>query len=269
MNGYDKDFVINLNRVFSISARNLPKMDLVVNGGFQNPYFVNHAGNASGTRTIIKFTEANSNVCQIISKNFSKDVVIQGSFSTRPGRSGASLGPSGLHVRAFLDVPMSTWIRNTEARDTFDIELPNGDTASTKFNAGNSHYNVNADSGNLIVKFDNQFPIGFNSYIYLIDAQNRVIDSLHQDRNGLAVSAGKVGVNDRVAPEDRGIGSFTVPLNTTLATHINRTKRAICVVRGQTYNSTTPNTYVRFYADYTLKVRIIGDLNVTQTLTGK
>ena len=102
-----------------------------------------------------------------------------------------------------------------------------------------------------------------------MDVNNVVLDSLHRDANGLKMTAGIVGANDRVSLEQRGMGSFQVPLTTALAGHLNRTVRAICVVRGHTYNSTTPNNYVRIYSDYSLNVRIIGDLSLTQTFTGK
>ena len=92
LNGYDKDFKIEFNRVFSISDRGLPKMDLVAADGFQNPFVINHATNAAGTLTTIKYTEANSNICQVLSKNFAKSIVIQGAFSNHQWAHGSIHG---------------------------------------------------------------------------------------------------------------------------------------------------------------------------------
>jgi len=272
MNGYDAALRIVFNRIYSISSKGMGDRDLIVNGGYANPYTLNKAVNASTPGiTSIRFTELNSNSPTLLTQNFPTKLGVDAGILQGLG-TGAAISNAGLKGRAYVEIPLSVWIDNSVARDTTIVKL--GDTLKNPEEyaalVSTKGYTLKADSGKLVFKFDNQFPIKFRSFMYLLDAAGHVIDSVHRDPAGLPITEGIVGADGRVAENAKGVGQIEVNVNTQLARNINRTAKIVIWTRASTFDSqTNPKKYVRFYSDYTCAVRLIGDLNVTQTFTGK
>jgi len=252
--------VLRVTRVYTSSAKGAGERDLVPTASsFPNLYPA--PGTTAGVETVteVLFTEQNSNAKDVFEQNYPELLIVEGVYLVPNAANG--LDPAGyLDTRIKLDIPLSIDINSASGRDTVDFNI-----GSDTFPEVDAYYTdgetaVKILEGSILtLKVDNQFPMLLTSRYYLLNDQHQIIDSLHAG-NGLAIPAGVPTVGGRVQLEDRGKAELVIPVNSALASNLNKTKKIYVQTRSQTYQ--TQVRYVQLYTDYITSLRLTGDLKL-------
>ncbi len=201
------------------------------------------------TINFFQLNNTNSNINQLINVipnqfQYSVQIFLNAGISTPASGLGTDFVYYGDKINARLDieVPLSVIAGNVILNDT------------TKFSLGTAKTNQ-IIGGNLILITDNLFPVEATPQVYLLDSLNQILDVLIP--SGAKVEAGDVdATTHRVKLAKRS--KIIIPITPQRLDLLKKTKK---VKTTASFLTRPQDNHVKFYNDYTMKFKLIGDFN--------
>lgn len=244
---------IKINELHSVNTGNNQSASLVINSPlhpFQiqkpvNPF--NPQSDVIPTVNYFQLNNTNSNINQLINVipnrfDYSVQIFLNPDDPVPPPGTGSDFLYYGDRINASLEieVPLSVIASNVILTDT------------TKFSFGKTKTDQIV-GGVLILITDNQFPVEAEPQVYLLDTLNRVLDILIT--TGARIEAGEVDpVTGRVKKIKRS--KIVVPVTPQRIELLKKTRK---IKTTASFITRPQSSHVKFYNDYTMKFKLIGD----------
>jgi hypothetical protein len=253
-NAIGMDSRVMINNLSSINSRNGNLVNLS-GAALYSPININRAsdngGNVISTTVNFPLTSSNSNIKSFI-ENLPDKLGYSMQINANPlgdisGSNDFIYSDKLINAQLNMEMPLSLIASNLTLVDTLDINLSkNNDTE-------------NIHSGILTLFANNGFPFDAGIQFYLLNDKNIVVDSL------LAVDAtiekATVNSNYRVVEPKRS--KIAIPISESKLNLLYSTKKIMLKVK---FNSGYQPQYMKIYSDYTIDVKLVGDINYTVQL---
>lgn len=245
------DAQVRINNLSSVNTRTGTSISLV-NSLIGTPVNINRASESGGiiypTYAHYPLTTSNSNIKPMI-ENLPDRFGYALSITTNPlgnvsGSNDFIYSDQLLKAKMKMEIPLSLIASNLTLADTFDLKLP----------SDNGTQNIH--SGTLSLLADNGFPFDASVQLYMLDDNNNVTDSLFTSVNTIdqAPVDGTLRVTGKKATK------LVAPVSESKMRLLYGTKRAALKVR---FNTVSQTQYVNIYSDYSIDIKLIGDVNYT------
>ncbi|MFY9307460.1 MAG: hypothetical protein WAQ28_00275 [Bacteroidia bacterium] len=203
-------------------------------GGFIYPYTVNFPLNPG-----------NSNIKQMIENlpdklGYSMQIIANplGNIS---GSNDFIYSDHLLNATLDIEIPLSLVASDLTLADTLDLNI-----------SGNGAENVKSATFTLFA--DNGFPFDASLQLYMLNDMNVVSDSVFASYN--TIDEAPVDSNLKVIT--KRLTKIAVPVSEAKMTHLLNTKRIIMKVK---FNTASQPQYIKIYSNYTINVKLVGDIN--------
>ena len=141
-----------------------------------------------------------------------------------------------------MEIPLSVVANNLTLVDTLAL------------NTAGSTQNIN--SGTISLFADNGFPFDAGIQIYLLNSSNGIADSLLGSSNTIV----EAPVNSSLRVIGKKLTKIMIPLSKAKMTQLYNTKKLMLKVK---FNTSSQPSYIKIYSDYTINIRLVGDVNYT------
>ena len=143
-----------------------------------------------------------------------------------------------------MEIPLSLIATNLTLVDTFDVDI------------SGSQGLENIHSGNITLVANNGFPFDASVQVYMLDANNNIVDSLFPSTN--TIDNGMMNSSLRVT--DKKLTKITAPVSESKMKLLYSTKKIRMEIK---FNTASQSQFVKIYSDYGIDVQLIGDINYT------
>ena len=247
------DAQIYINELSSINTHTGTTINLV-NANVGVPINVNRAaeginGNIFETHKDVVLNTSNSNIKDML-ENIPDKFGYSLQLITNPlgniaGSNDFIYSDSLLKVFLNMDIPLSMVATNLTLMDTIDLNL-----------SGNNDDEQAIKSGTLTALVDNGFPFDAELQIYLLNADNVIIDSLIATSNTIDAA----DVDGSFKASDKKHSEIIIPLSEVKMDVLYATKKAILNV---IFNTSSQPQMMKIYSDYEIDLQLIADVNFT------
>ncbi len=248
-NGFGVDARFVFNSIKSINTRTNTTVSLASSliGSYININRANETYNVANPviPSVFEYNLSNSNIKQLI-ENLPDKIEYSLDIATNPLGNISSgndfvFNSAGFKANLDMEIPLSLIATNLTLADTLNFNL-------------NPQQGYQINNGKLTLIADNGFPFSSQLQIYLVDANNTISDSL-------------LGTENIIFP------AYINSLNQV--TQIKQTKLSVLITSEKLikmYDAkkviilsrfNTTNAYTRIYNNYSLKLKLSGDFNMT------
>jgi hypothetical protein len=145
---------------------------------------------------------------------------------------------------------------------SLDIEIPLSLVATDLTLVDTLNLNVSGKgaedlkSGTFTLFAENGFPFDAALQMYMLDDMNAIADSLFQNINTID----EAPVNSSLRVINKRLTKLAVPLSEAKMSRLMNTKKLIIKVK---FNTSEQPQYIKIYSDYSIDVKLVGDINYT------
>lgn len=259
----DVDFKLKLENPIGLDARvyinNLTSMNTrtgnsisLVNAIVGSPININRAAESGTTvyPTYANFplTTSNSNIKPMIENlpdHFGYALqIITNPMGNVSGSNDFIYSDQLLKAKMSMEIPLSLIATNLTLVDTFDIHL--GSTGGTQ----------NLHSGTITLLANNGFPFDASIQIYMLDENNNISDSLYTYANTIDQAM----VNSSLRVVGKKATKLVAQVSESRMNLLYNAKKIKLKVK---FNTASQSQYVKIYSDYSIDIKLIGDVNYT------
>lgn len=245
------DARVYINNLGSINSRTGNTINLA-NSIIGSPININRAAESGGTiyPTYANYplTTANSNIKPMIENlpdKFGYSMqIITNPLGNVSGSNDFIYSDRLLKAKMNMEIPLSLIATNLTLVDTFDLNIAS--TAETQ----------NINSGKITLIANNGFPFDASIQLYMLDDNNNVVDSLYSAANTIDQAM----LNSSLRVTGKKTTKLVAAFSESKMDLLYNTKRVKLKVR---FNTASQSQYVRIYSDYSIDVKLIGDVNYT------
>lgn len=252
-NSIGMDSRVNIYNIASINNRTGNTINLI-NSVIGSTININRASESGTTvyPTYANFplTTSNSNIKPMI-ENLPDQFGYQLRVQTNPlgnvsGSNDFIYSDKLFKAQLNMEIPLSLVATNLTLADTLDMSISSG-----------GEQNVN--SAVLTLFANNGFPFDASLQLYMLDENNMITDSIF----GYANTIDEAPLNSSLRAIGKKLTKIMVPVDETKMTKLFNTHKVLLKVK---FNTSAQPNYVKIYSDYTIDVRIVGDINYTVQL---
>lgn len=245
------DARVYINNLSSVNNRTGNSISLV-NSIVGTPININRASESAGTvyptYASYPLTTSNSNIKPMI-ENLPDQFGYALQITTNPlgnvsGSNDFIYSDQLLKAKMRMEIPLSLIATNLTLVDTFAINI----------NGSNGGQNIHG--GNITLLAENGFPFDASIQLYMLDNNNMVTDSLYANAN--TIDQAPVDATFRVT--GKKATKLVAPVSEAKMNLLYNTKRVKLKVK---FNTASQSQYVKIYSDYSIDVKLIGDVNYT------
>lgn len=253
-NSIGMDSRVNIFNISSINNRTGNTINLV-NSVIGSTININRASQSGTTvyPTYANFplTTSNSNIKPMIENlpdQFGYSLKIQTNPLGNVSGSNDFIYSDKLFKAQFnMEIPLSLVATNLTLADTLDMNISSGEGEQ------------NIHSAVLTLFADNGFPFDAQLQLYMLDDNNVITDSIF----GYANTIDEAPLNSSLRAIGKKLTKIMVPVDENKMTRLYNTHRVLLKVK---FNTSSQPSYVKIYSDYSIDVRIVGDINYTVQL---
>lgn len=243
------DARIFINNLTSINSRTGSSIALI-NALIGSPININRAAESGTTvyPTYANFplTTSNSNIKPMIENlpdKFGYSMqIITNPLGNVSGSNDFIYSDQLLKAKLSMEIPLSLIATNLTLADTLNMNISNGDR--------------NLNSGKLTLIADNGFPLDASVQLYMLDDNRNIKDSLFANTN--TIDQGLVNSSLRVV--SKKMTKLIIPVSESKMNMLYDTKKVILKIK---FNTASQSQYIKIYSDYSIDVKIVGDINYT------
>lgn len=239
-------FITNLSSINTNSGNTIDLSNSLIG----SPININRAAESNGivypTYANFPLTTSNSNIKPMI-ENLPNKFGYTMQIVTNPmgnisGSNDFVYSDKLLKASLDMEIPLSFVANNLTLADTLNLTVSNNNGSQ------------NAISGNIILFADNGFPFNASLQFYLLNDANVVVDSLFDYANTIV----EAPINSSLRVIDKKLTKIVVPLSENKMTLLYNTKKVRLKVK---FNTSAKPQYIKIYSDYSMDVKLVGDLN--------
>ncbi len=244
-----------INNLSSLNSHTNHLVDLQ-NSIMNTPININRASesNGYGTGTIyptyanFPLTTTNSNIRPFV-ENLPDKLSYSLQIITNPlgnvsGSNDFIFSDHLLKAQLNMEIPLSLMANNLTLVDTLALNISNKDNVQ------------NVHSGTLTLFAENGFPFNAGLQMYLLNDQHAIADSIF----GYANTIDQAPVNSSLRVTDKKLTKIIIPVSESKMKLLYDTKHIALKVK---FNTSAQPNYVKIYSDYTIDVKLVGDINYT------
>lgn len=245
------DARVYINNLKSINSRTGNSIDLS-NSIIGAPTNINRAAETSGnvypTYSNFPLTPSNSNIKPMIENlpdkfGYSMDIITN-PLGNVSGSNDFVYSDKLLNAKLRMEIPLSLIASNLTLLDTFDLNIQN------------SENNQKIHGGTLTLLASNGFPLDASIQVYLLDDLFQVTDSLYTYANTIDQAL----VNSDLRVVSKKQTKLISPISQSKMDLLYKTKKVKLKVK---FNTLSQTQYVKIYSDYSIDIKLIGDINYT------
>lgn len=250
-NNIGMDSRVVINQISSINTRTGNFINLT-NSVIGSPININRAAESGGTvyPTYANFplTPTNSNIKPMI-ENLPDQFGYSLSIQTNPlgnisGSNDFIYADRLFKASLDMEIPLSLVANDLTLCDTLNFNI-----------AGNSQAQ-NLHSAVLTLFAENGFPFDASLQLYLLNSSNAVTDSLF----GYANTIDEAPINSAYRAVGKKLTKLVIPVDETKMNTLYNTQKVVLKVK---FNTSAQPNYIKIYSDYSIDVKLVGDLNYT------
>lgn len=245
------DARVYINNLSSINSRTGISINLA-NSIVGSPININRAAESGSTvyPTYANFplTIANSNIKPMIENlpdKFGYTMkIITNPMGNISGSNDFIYSDQLLKAKINMEIPLSLIATNLVLSDTLNLNIQ-GSTESQ-----------NIHSGTITLLANNGFPLDASVQLYFLNAQNVITDSLYDHTNTIDEAL----INSSLRVIAKKPTKLVSPVSESKMKVLYASKRAILKIK---FNTSSQSQYIKIYSDYSIDVKLIGDVNYT------
>jgi hypothetical protein len=256
LNEFGAEFTGSLPKNISINSQN--NASVTLNTNQLSNININRATKSGSSINpsvkVISFTSSNSNITNFIS-NLPDKLAYSGTIKVNPlgnisGYNDFAFYNTGIRILANINIPLKFTADYFELQSKTDVDFSNIEQLD------------DVNYGNFAIYAKNGFPFSVKLQGYMLDKNNKVIDSLFVPGSNV-IEAGALNFNNEVyASTEKKI---TVPVNTSKIAHLKECKK-IQIVSKFIMPPNPPD--IKILEGYEVKVNIVANLNYHVGLGG-
>ena len=124
------------------------------------------------------------------------------------------------------------------------------------FNISTSNGTQNVHSGNIVLFANNGFPFDASMQFYLLNDAGNAVDSLFD----YAKTIVEAPINSSLRVIDKKLTKIVIPISESKMSWLYATKKVRLKVK---FNTSAKPNYIKIYSDYSIDVKLVGDVNYT------
>lgn len=245
------DSRLYINNLSSINTNSGNTIDLS-NSIIGTPININRAAESNGidypTYANFPLNTSNSNIKALIENlpdKFGYSMqIITNPMGNISGSNDFVYSDKLLKASLNMEIPLSLVANNLTLADTLNLNISN--------NNGSQHVH----SGNITLFANNGFPFDASLQFYLLNDANVIVDSLFGYTN--TIIEAPIDQNLRVV--DKKLTKIVIPISENKMSLLFNTKKVRLKVK---FNTSAKPQYIKIYSDYSMDVKLVGDLNYT------
>jgi hypothetical protein len=140
-----------------------------------------------------------------------------------------------------MEIPLSLVANDLTLADTLALNISSNGTQNIK-------------NGTITLFVENGFPFDASLQIYLLNTSNLAVDSLFANTNTID----EAPVNSSFRAIGKKSTKIIVPISVSKMNLLYNTKKLKLKVK---FNTSAQPNYIKIYSDYTLDVKLVGDIN--------
>jgi len=245
------DARVYINNLSSVNTRTGNTVNLA-SSIVGSPININRASESGGTiyPTYANYplTTANSNIKPMIENlpdKFGYSMqIITNPLGNVSGSNDFIYSSRLLKAKMNMEIPLSLIATNLTLVDTFDIDLQSSGGVD------------GINSGKITLIADNGFPFDASIQVYMLDDHYNLVDSLYSFTN--TIDQGLLNSSLRVI--GKKTTKLTAPVSEAKMDLLYNSKHIKLKVK---FNTASQSQYVKIYSDYSIDVKLVGDVNYT------
>jgi hypothetical protein len=244
------DARVYINNLTSVNSRTGNSISLV-NSIVGSPININRAAESGTTvyptYATFPLTTSNSNIKPMIENlpdYFGYSLkIITNPMGNISGSNDFIYSDKLLKAKMSMEIPLSLIATNLTLVDTLDLSMGSSETQ-------------NIHSGNLTLFANNGFPFDASVQLYLLDDNNNITDSLFS----YATTIDQAMINSSLRVTGKKATKLISQVSEEKMSLLYNTKKVKLKVK---FNTASQSQYVKIYSDYSIDIRLIGDINYT------
>ncbi len=241
-------FINNLSSINTNSGNSINLSNSIIG----SPININRASESNGidypTYANFPLNTSNSNIKPMI-ENLPNKFGYSMQIITNPmgnisGSNDFIYSDKLLKASLDMEIPLSLVANNLTLVDTLNLTVSNNNGSQ------------NVKSGNIILFANNGFPFDASLQFYLLNDANTVVDSLFGYTNTIV----EAPLNSSLRVIDKKLTKIVIPISENKMSLLYNTKKVRLKVK---FNTSSKPQYIKIYSDYSMDVKLVGDLNYT------
>ena len=247
------DARVYINNLSSMNTRTGTTIALS-NSIVGSPININRAsesgGNVFSTFANYPLTTSNSNIKQMIENlpdKFGYSMqIISNPLGNISGSNDFIYSDKLMTAKLDMEIPLSLVANNLTLADTLDLNI-------------SSNGKQNVKSGTITLYADNGFPFDASLQFYLLNNANLAVDSLFANANTID----EAPINSNLRAVGKKLTKLIIPISASKMNLLYNTKKLKLKVK---FNTSAQPNYIKIYSDYSIDVKLVGDINYTVQL---
>lgn len=247
-NGIGADGLVKISQLTATNTQHASSLSLVAANVINQPISINRATEnpLTASKVTISVDENNSNIKDMI-ELLPDQMNLNATVGLNPNGNVSNhhdffLNNSFLDVGMDLEMPLSFRANHLQLRDTLSFSLGTDPAKVTAI-----------QSGTVLLKLDNGFPLSAQIKLVLLDANYHPVDSLFND---VSMAAGLLDNNCLVSASTTSTLSFAV--NQDRMSNLKKAHYAVLNVIFDSASSSSCSSHLKIYNYYAIKASISG-----------